>query len=67
MKQRSFRTERYPIKVSVGDTIDFEGTTPTSLGYVTLDLNATIGESLKVAMDENDDLGVIEAEIYTPA
>ncbi|CBF88126.1 hypothetical protein AN1107.2 [Aspergillus nidulans FGSC A4] len=49
MKQRSFRTERYPIKVSVGDTIDFEG------------------ESLKVAMDENDDLGVIEAEIYTPA
>ncbi|KAL3438115.1 beta-galactosidase [Aspergillus tetrazonus] len=54
MKLRSFRTERYPIKVSVGDTIVFEGTTPTSLG-------------LKVAMDENDDLGIIEAEIYTPA
>ncbi|KAL4754972.1 hypothetical protein BDW72DRAFT_212487 [Aspergillus terricola var. indicus] len=67
MKLRSFRTERYPIKVSVGDTVVFEGTTPTSLGYVTLDLNATKGESLKVAMDEDDDLGTVEAEIYTPA
>ncbi|KAL4742861.1 beta-galactosidase [Aspergillus similis] len=67
LKLRSFRTERYPIKVSVGDTIVFKGTTPTSLGYVTLDLNATMGESLKVAMDEDDDLGIVEAEIYTPA
>jgi beta-galactosidase len=67
MKLRSFRTERYPIKVSVDDTLVFEGTTPTSLGYLTLDLNATMGESLKVAMDENDDLGIVEAEIYTPA
>lgn len=60
MKLRSFRTERYPIKVSVGDTIVFEGTTPPSLGYVTLNLNATMGESLKVAMDENDDLGILK-------
>ncbi|KAL4816362.1 hypothetical protein BDW67DRAFT_191000 [Aspergillus spinulosporus] len=67
MKLRSFRTERYPIKVSVRDTIVFEGTTLTSLGYVTLDLNATTGESLKIAMNEDDDLGIVEAEIYTPA
>ncbi|KAL4978323.1 hypothetical protein BDW66DRAFT_149159 [Aspergillus desertorum] len=67
MKLRSFRTEKYPIKVSVDDTVVFEGTTPTSLGYVTLDLNETAGGSLRVAMDEDDDLGIIEAEIYTPA
>ncbi|KAL5049787.1 glycoside hydrolase superfamily [Aspergillus fruticulosus] len=68
MKLRSFRSEQYPIKVSVDDTVVFKGTTPTSLGYVTLDLNATtVAESLRVAMDEDDDLGIIEAEIYTPA
>ncbi|RDW76585.1 putative cell-associated beta-galactosidase [Aspergillus mulundensis] len=67
MKLRSFRSEQYSIVVSVDDTVVFQGTTPTSLGYVTLDLNATVGESLRIAMDEEDDLGIVEAEIYTPA
>ncbi|KAL5342286.1 beta-galactosidase [Aspergillus crustosus] len=67
LKLRSFNSERYPIKVSVDDNIVFEGTTPTTLGYATLNLNATVGESLKIAMNEDDDLGITEAEIYYPA
>ncbi|KAL4886404.1 beta-galactosidase [Aspergillus karnatakaensis] len=67
LKLRDFRNTRYPIKVSIDDNVVFAGTTPTSLGYVTLNLNATVGTSLRIAMDENDDLGIIEAEIYTPA
>lgn len=67
MKMASFRDEEYTINVSVDDIIVFEGTTPTSLGYVTLDLNATEGESLRIAMDEESELGIVEAEIYTPA
>ncbi|KAL4873655.1 hypothetical protein BDV12DRAFT_159355 [Aspergillus spectabilis] len=67
LKLRNFRNDRYPIKVSVDDNLVFEGTTPTSLGYVTLDLIATVGESLRIASDGDNDLGIIEAEIYTPA
>ncbi|KAL4934715.1 putative cell-associated beta-galactosidase [Aspergillus undulatus] len=63
LKLRDFNDEEYPIEVSVGDSVVFEGTTPTSLGYVTLDLNATSDESLRIAMSEEGELGVIEAEI----
>ncbi|KAL4791724.1 beta-galactosidase [Aspergillus venezuelensis] len=67
MKLQVFRSEEYPITVSVGDKIVSEGTTPTSLGYVTLDLNATVGDSLRIAMDADGEFGIIAAEIYTPA
>ncbi|KAL4947933.1 beta-galactosidase [Aspergillus filifer] len=67
MKLQDFRSKDYPITVNVGDKIVFEGTTPTSLGYVTLNLNATVGESLRIAMDDDGEFGIIEAEIYTPA
>jgi beta-galactosidase len=66
MKLHSFRTTKYPVQISVDDKVVFEGSTPTSLGYVTLDLNATVGQSVTVA-SEDGDLGIIEAEIYTPA
>lgn len=66
MKLHSFRTTKYPVQISVDDTVVYEGVTPTSLGYVTLDLNATVGHSVTVA-SEDSDLGIIEAEIYTPA
>ncbi|KAL3480419.1 beta-galactosidase [Aspergillus californicus] len=67
LKLRGFRNTQYPIQISVDDAVVFAGTTPKSLGYVTLNLNATVGESLRIAMDEDDDLGIIEADIYTPA
>ncbi|KAL4964572.1 putative cell-associated beta-galactosidase [Aspergillus stella-maris] len=67
MKLQDFRSGEYPITVSMGDKIVFEGTTPTSLGYVTLDLNATVGDILSIAMDDDGEFGIIEAEIYTPA
>lgn len=66
MKLHSFRTTKYPVQISVDDTVVYEGVTPTSLGYVTLDINATVGQSVTVA-SEDSDLGIIEAEIYTPA
>jgi beta-galactosidase len=66
MKLHSFRTTKYPVHISVDDNIVYEGSTPTSLGYVTLDLNATVGQSVTVA-SEDSELGIIEAEIYAPA
>ena len=67
MKMHSFRTSSYPISVSVSDKDVWRGTTPLSLGYITLNLNATVGQNLTVAMAEDGDLGIVEAEVYTPA
>ncbi|KAL4945879.1 hypothetical protein BDV06DRAFT_218950 [Aspergillus oleicola] len=61
MKLQDFNSE-YPITVSVGDNVVFEGTTPTSLGYVTLDLNVTVGKNLRIAMDDDSEFGIIEAK-----
>ena len=40
IKLTSFRVRRYPIRVTLDGSIVYEGTTPTSLGYVTLSLAA---------------------------
>ncbi|KAF9886484.1 hypothetical protein FE257_011391 [Aspergillus nanangensis] len=66
MKLHSFFYTKYPIEVRVDDDLVFKGTTPTSLGYVTLNLNATVGKSLTIAMDKDNKLGIVEAEVYTP-
>ncbi|KAL5002638.1 hypothetical protein BDV10DRAFT_191424 [Aspergillus recurvatus] len=54
MKLRSFRTKQYPNEVSVDETVCFHGH------------NSYFAWSLRVATDEDDDLGIAEAEIYTP-
>jgi len=36
IKLNGFRTRRYPIRVTLDDQLLYEGTTPTSLGYVTV-------------------------------
>jgi beta-galactosidase len=40
IKLNGFRTRRYPIRVTLGDQLLYEGTTPTSLGYVTVPFSA---------------------------
>ncbi|PLB46245.1 beta-galactosidase [Aspergillus steynii IBT 23096] len=67
LKLNDFRNKEYPVEVSVGDKIAWKGKTPKSLGYVTLDLNATVGKSATIALDANSKLGVLEAEVYAPA
>jgi hypothetical protein len=41
LKLSSFRLRRYPIRVTLDGQIVYEGVTPTSLGYITLQLHAT--------------------------
>lgn len=66
LKLPDFRNTEYPVEISVDDEVAFDGTTPKSLGYVTLDLNATVGESVTITMDKDDDIGIVKAEVYTP-
>ena len=40
LKLGSFRTRRYPIRVTLDGSVVYAGTTPTSLGYITLPLRA---------------------------
>jgi hypothetical protein len=40
IKLTSFRVRRYPIRVTLDGAVVYEGTTPTSLGYITLPLAA---------------------------
>jgi beta-galactosidase len=40
LKVNAFRTRRYPLRVTLDGTILYEGTTPNSLGYVTIPLQA---------------------------
>jgi hypothetical protein len=41
MKLTSFRVRRYPIRITLDGATVYEGTTPTSLGYITLPLATT--------------------------
>jgi hypothetical protein len=51
MKLTSFRVRRYPIRITLDDAVVYEGTTPTSLGYITLPLAAkTSGTHLRIQL-----------------
>ncbi|KAB8069480.1 beta-galactosidase [Aspergillus leporis] len=67
LKLNNFRHTKYPIQVSVGDEVVWKNTTPISLGYVTLDFDSTIGNSTTIGLYDDGELGIIEAEVYTPA
>jgi beta-galactosidase len=41
LKLVAFRLRRYPIRITLDGATIYEGTTPTSLGYITLPLHAT--------------------------
>ncbi|KAH8427036.1 putative cell-associated beta-galactosidase [Aspergillus melleus] len=67
LKLNDFRNKEYPVEVTVGGKVVWKGRTAKSLGYVTLDLNATVGESATISLDADDKLEILEAEVYTPA
>jgi hypothetical protein len=45
-----WRTQSYPIQVSIDDKVVFKGITPRSLGYVTVNFPATIGKTIKIEL-----------------
>ena len=50
IKLVAWRTQSYPIRVSVDNTVVFEGQTPRTLGYVTLSFKPVVGKSLKIEL-----------------
>ena len=51
LKLTSFRVRRYPIRITLDGAIVYQGTTPTSLGYITLPLATTkLGTRLRIQL-----------------
>jgi hypothetical protein len=51
LKLASFRLRRYPLRITLDGATVYDGLTPTSLGYVTLPLNATkAGTKLRIEL-----------------
>ncbi len=50
LKLVGWRTNSYPIQISVDDRIVFKGQTPRSLGYVTFSFPTTAGKSVKIEL-----------------
>lgn len=70
LKMIGWRTLLYPLKICVDDKVVFTGTTPRSLGYVTLSFPRTTGRSIKIELDgeaaNRDALGNIIEITGTP-
>lgn len=57
IKLNAFRTRRYPLRITLDGTVVYEGTTPTSLGYVTIPFgkvsgHAVTGSHLRISLTE---------------
>lgn len=50
LKLIGWRTQTYPLKVSVDDRVVYTGTTSRSLGYVTINFLPTKGKSIKIEL-----------------
>lgn len=50
LKLIGWRTQSYPIRVSIDEKVVFAGITPRSLGYVTLGFAPTTGKSIKIEL-----------------
>jgi hypothetical protein len=50
LKLSGWRTQSYPIRILAGDRVVFEGSTPRSLGYVTLSFPPVTAASLRVEL-----------------
>jgi hypothetical protein len=49
-KPVAWRTQSYPIRISVDNIVVFEGQTPRSLGYVTIRFKPVAGKSVKIEL-----------------
>jgi hypothetical protein len=50
LKLIGWRTQVYPIKISIDDKVVYSGTTVRSLGYVTINFPPTMGRSIKIEL-----------------
>ena len=50
IKMIGWRTNSYPLQISVDDKVVFSGNSPRSLGYVTFTFPETIGKSVKIQL-----------------
>ncbi len=53
LKLVGWRTQSYPIQISVDNKVVYTGNTPRSLGYVTLKFPPTIGKIIKIELTGN--------------
>jgi beta-galactosidase len=53
LKLVGWRTQSYPVKISVDGKVVWTGNTPRTLGYVTFDFPATMGKSVKIELVGN--------------
>jgi beta-galactosidase len=58
------RDDSYPLSVAVNGTTLYTGTPPTSLGYLTLNLTPTVGNSLRISGTSAASFPLMEVEIY---
>ena len=50
LKLVGWRTQSYPLKISVDDKVVYTGNSPRSLGYVTISFAPTLGKSVKIEL-----------------
>ncbi len=50
LKPIGWRTQSYPVRISIDDKVVFTGVTPRSLGYVTIKFPPTFGKSIKIEL-----------------
>lgn len=64
LKMGGWRSKSYPLRVTVDGKEAYVGTTPKSLGYVTLPLKPTKGTTVRIgligAIDDKDGFGMVE-------
>lgn len=64
LKLSGWRSKKYPLRISIDSKKVFEGTTPTSLGYVTLDIKPTKGKKVQIELIEksknSNDINLVE-------
>lgn len=64
LKLSGWRSKKYPLRISIDSKKVFEGTTPTSLGYVTLDVKPTKGKKVQIELIEksknSNDINLVE-------
>ncbi|AOW09944.1 glycoside hydrolase family 2 protein [Flavobacterium gilvum] len=64
LKLSGWRSKKYPLRISIDGKQLFDGITPTSLGYVTLDVKPTKGKTVQIELMENsknsNDINLVE-------
>ncbi|HEX9045756.1 MAG TPA: discoidin domain-containing protein, partial [Verrucomicrobiae bacterium] len=64
LKLGGFRRKAYPLRITVDGQVTYTGTTPKTLGYVTLPLKPVLGRTVRVelvgAIDDRDGFGMVE-------